>query len=383
MQAEMTPAFRRLLALGGVLAVATLGYLLRSVVVPLFIAFLLAYALAPIVTRLEALKVPRALGAFGVMTAIVAALTVAVMYLVPMFYDEMLAAINDLPEQLKARQARVEPWLLANLHLKVPHTLSDLLTDSGAQAGGMLGTASSAFFGTLSFVGIALSSLVVPVFALYLLIDFDRIVRRSRQLVPKRWAASTTEIVGQIHRTLSGYVRGQLTACIVLAALYAAGLRIVDIRLAVPIGVMTGILAFVPYVGFAIGLVLAMAMALLDWHGLTPVVGVAVVMSTVHVADIMIVTPRIVGSSVGLTPLEVLLTLMGAGCLFGFLGVLLAVPLGAVMKILIQRAFKGYIASEFYLTPPVRRSMRDSAAPRIDPADLPTQAPPAVTSKGH
>ena len=174
-----TSTFRRLVVLGSFVAAASLAYLLRGVLLPLFFAFLLAYALAPLVDRLEAMKVPRAIGAVAVMLTIAGGLTLAVMYVVPMFYDEIRAAAADLPEQLKALQTRAEPWLLSNFRVKLPHTLSDLMADSGAQAGGMLGTASTAFFGTLSFVGLALSSLVVPVFALYLLIDFDRIVRRG------------------------------------------------------------------------------------------------------------------------------------------------------------------------------------------------------------
>ena len=122
--------------------------------------------------------------------------------------------------------------------------------------------ASVALFGTLSYVAVVLSALIVPVFALYLLIDFDRIVERRSAarpapLVLRRSPTSRK----QIHRTLGGYVRGQLTANIVLGALYATGLRIVDIRLAVPIGVLTGMLAFVPYIGFGCGLTLALAMA--------------------------------------------------------------------------------------------------------------------------
>ena len=115
-----------------------------------------------------------------------------------------------------------------------------------------------ALFGTLSYVAVILSALIVPVFALYLLIDFDRIVARTGQLVPRRWYPQVAEVARQIHRTLGGYVRGQLTANIVLGALYATGLRFVDIRLAVPIGVLTGMLAFVPYIGFGCGLLLAL-----------------------------------------------------------------------------------------------------------------------------
>jgi predicted PurR-regulated permease PerM len=161
----------------------------------------------------------------------------------------------------------------------------------------------------------------------------------------------------QVHKTLGGYVRGQLTANIVLGALYASGLRFVDIRLAVPIGVLTGMLAFVPYIGFGCGLLLALSMATLDWQGPGRLLGVLAVMLGVQVLDGLVVTPRIVGRSVGLAPLEVLLTMMAAGTLFGFLGVLLAVPLGAVVKILVTRALKAYLDSDFYArgAPPTAR----------------------------
>jgi predicted PurR-regulated permease PerM len=212
-------------------------------------------------------------------------------------------------------------------------------------------TATLALFGTLGYLAVGLSALIVPIFALYLLIDFDRIVDQAGRLVPRRAYPQVSGIARQIHKTLGGYVRGQLTANIVLAALYATGLRIVDVRLAVPIGVMTGMLAFVPYVGFSCGLTIAVAMAALDWQGPGRLLGVLAVMLGVQLLDGMVITPRIVGRSVGLAPLEVLLTMMAAGTLFGFLGVLLAVPLGAVVKILVQRAVQAYLRSNFYGSP--------------------------------
>ena len=170
---------------------------------------------------------------------------------------------------------------------------------------------------------------------------------RTGQLVPRRWFPQVSEVAHQVHRTLGGYVRGQLTASLVLGAL-ATGLRMTDIRLAVPIGVMTGALAFVPYIGIGCGLLLSVSMATLDWHGPGRLAGVLAVMLGIQALDGLVVTPRIVGKSVGLAPIEVLLTMMAAGTLFGFLGVLLAVPLGAVVKILVHRAVNAYLDSEFY-----------------------------------
>jgi predicted PurR-regulated permease PerM len=340
----------------GVALVIGLAYLLRGVLVPLFLAFLLAYALDPFIDRLEAVRVPRALGAILVMLGIFGLFFLLIIYGIPLLLDELRAAAADFPEQFKRFEARADPWIWQQFHIRLPHTMGELgraVADRATkQYPDFAAAASSALFGTLSYVAVILSALIVPVFALYLLIDFDRIVSRVGELIPRRWHPSTADVAKQIHRTLGGYVRGQLTANIVLAALYATGLRLVDIRLAVPIGVLTGMLAFVPYVGFATGLVIALAMAILDWHGPGPVLGVIAVMGGVQILDGMIVTPRIVGRSVGLAPLEVLVTMMAAASLFGFLGVLLAVPLGAVVKILVQRAARAYLSSAFYKKPP-------------------------------
>lgn len=361
-QAAASQQSRRAIVFVTVVTACVIAYLLRGVLVPLFFAFLLAYALDPFVDRLEAWKVPRTLGAITVMVAIFGIFVVIVMYAIPILFDELRAAAADLPQEVQSLLDRLDPWLWSNFKTHTPRSLADLGRTAAerlqSQGPGAMSTLAFALFGTLSYLSVVFSALIVPVFALYLLIDFDRIVARTTELVPRRWLAQTRSIARQIHRTLSGYVRGQLTANIVLAALYAAGLRIVDIRLAVPIGVMTGMLAFVPYVGFGFGLFLALVMSLLDWHGAGQVAGVFIVMGSVQVCDGMFITPRIVGRSVGLAPLEVLITMMAAASLFGFFGVLLAVPLGAVVKILIQRVVKVYLASDFY-------QKADSIAPAL------------------
>ncbi len=379
---EPGTSFRRKLVFLVAVLVLGLAYLLRGVLVPLFLAFLLAYALDPFVDRLEAMRVPRPLGAILVMLGILGLVTTVLIYAIPLFVDEVRDASSALPEQIHALQSRVEPWFAHTLHVKLPHTIDDLekAATERLQSGGAYENARTFLFGTIGYVGVALSALIVPVFALYLLIDFDRIVARVGQLVPRRWSPPISDVARQIHKTLSGYVRGQLTANIVLAALYATGLRMVDIRLAVLIGVLTGMLAFVPYVGFAVGLLLAMAMAILDWQGAGTLVGVVAVMVGVQIIDAMVITPRIVGRSVGLAPLEVILTMMAAGSLFGFLGVLLAVPLGAVAKILVQRAVKAYLASDFYgRTARAELALAGGSSPTNPPTPIRSEPPTRVT----
>ncbi len=210
----------------------------------------------------------------------------------------------------------------------------------------LLRAASVARFGTLSYLAVVLSALIVPFFALYLHRPRphrgeDRPAHPSPGWFPGVRAR-------RVHKTLGGYVRGQLTASLVLGALYATGLRITDIRLAVPIGVMTGAPRAVRTSASGVALILSVSMATLDWHGPGRLFGVLAVMLGVQALDGLVVTPRIVGTSVGLAPLGVLLTMMAAGTLFGFLGVTLAVPLGAVVKILVQRGIKAYLDSAFY-----------------------------------
>jgi predicted PurR-regulated permease PerM len=344
-----------------------LTYVLRGVLIPLFFAFLLAYALDPLVDRLERLKVPRTVGAMLVMSLISGVGITILVSAVPYLIDEFRLAGEQLPDQLRALKERADPWVWRVFHINLPHTWGELASKMAeelrARAPDLAQGATIALFGTLNVILIFVATLIVPVFALYLLIDFDRNVDRTRYMIPRRWAPLIATIAGEVHHTLGGYVRGQLTACLMLSALYAGGLSLVGLRLAVPIGIVTGMLAFVPYVGFGLGLSMAIGMALLNWEGGNHMLATVGVMLVVQVLDGMLITPRVVGRSVGLRPIEVLLTMMAAATLFGFLGVLLAVPLGAVLKILVGRALRVYLDSDFYRRPPpiVETDAREAA----------------------
>ncbi len=346
-----TPGTRRVLAAAGVALALALAYTLRGVIVPLFLAFLLAYALNPVVDRLERLRVPRSVGAPLVMLALVAAVVTAIFVGVPFAVDEFKGASQRLPQQLESLRERAGDLLWTRFHYRLPETWTDIFAKYGSTLRGELpdaGKIGSAIFGTVSAIFVLLGMLIVPIFALYLLSDFDRIVVRAATLVPRRWAAGVGSVMHEIHVTLGRYVRGQLITCLILSALYSTGLSFTGVRMAVLIGVLTGTLSFIPYVGLITGTTLAVLMTLLDWHSTGQLVAVLLVMATVGILDGMVITPRIVGGSVGLKPLEVLVTMMATGTLFGFVGVLLAVPIGAVVKILLHRAVEGYLKSPFY-----------------------------------
>ena len=247
-----TPGTRRVLAaLGAALALA-LAYALRGVIVPLFLAFLLAYALDPVVDRLERLRVPRSVAAPLVMLALVAAVVTAVFLGVPFAVDEVRTASQRLPQQLDSLRERAGDLLWTRFHYRLPETWTDIFAKYGSALRGEMpdaGKIGSAFFGTVNAIFVLLGTLIVPIFTLYLLSDFNRIVARSALLVPRRWAPGVGSVMHEIHVTLGRYVRGQLITNLILAALYATGLSFTGVRMAVLIGVLTGMLSFIPYVG--------------------------------------------------------------------------------------------------------------------------------------
>lgn len=363
----MPTPYRRFAIGAAIVLTLALAYALRGVLVPLFLAFLVAYALDPAVDWLEARKVPRSVGAVLVMGGIALAVLLVLLLGVPYLAREFRQAGSELPSQIEALRLRAEPFFRESLHIELPRTWSELATkldgELQSKAPELLRGVFVALFGTLNIILVAIGALIIPLFALYLLIDFDQNRDRFKALVPRRFAPTVESIGREIHKTLGGYVRGQLTANLILAALYAIGLEIVGIRLAIPIGILTGLLAFVPYVGFGLGMLMAVTMAFLDWQGLDRVAFTIGSMLVVQALESTLITPRIVGESVGLRPIEVLLTMMAAATLFGFLGILLAVPLGAVLKILWARAVKVYLASNYYQwVPPKEEPKLDEEA---------------------
>ena len=196
--------------------------------------------------------------------------------------------------------------------------------------------------GTLSVLGSAAAALVVLVLGVYLLNDFDRITAGVTRVDPVRWRGTVTRYAGEIDQMLSQFLRGQLTVMAILAVLYSGAYALLGVRLAVPIGIIAGILNFIPYLGSGFALVAGLLMSLLDgWH-LWQLVGVVLAYTAVQTLEGFVITPRIVGQTVGLSEIWVLVALFVGAELFGFLGVLLAVPAAAVAKIFVALAVRYY-----------------------------------------
>lgn len=346
---------RWVIALAIIVLVGLLLYALRGVLTPVFFAFLIAYMLDPIVDRFEARGFSRPVGIVILLGVVLGALSLFFIFAVPAISRDFAGFVAELPTALENLLARFAPEL-EKLGITVPTSIGHLFEvydiDKAALADKAVGPATAVFTwllgGTMSVLGALASLIIVPVFAFYLLDDFDRMTAAIRDLVPPHWRPFVVDVAREVDVVLGEFVRGQLIVMLALAILYSVAYAVIGVRLAIVIGVVAGLLSFIPYVGGAIALGLALLMSLIDWNGWMQLVWVGVAYGVIQVLEGFVITPRVVGEKVGLSPIWVLFALMVGGELFDFLGILLALPAAAVAKIFFVRGIAWYRKSEFY-----------------------------------
>ncbi|MEZ4288897.1 MAG: AI-2E family transporter [Polyangiales bacterium] len=305
----------------GIVASCALVYALRGVVATVFFSFMIAYMLDPVVDWIETKGVKRA-GAIAILlAALFLVLVIMLIVLVPMFVDELSTLWNALPTFFENLRNRLEPQLAAyGVHLptSVQGALSQFHIDVRDAIEKSVKPATMAITsiagGTSSLIGSIVSIATVPIFAFYLLYEFDDLVASAGTLVPKRYRESVGSVARDINEVLGQFFRGQLIVMGALALLYGVGYALVGVPLALVIGVVAGLVSFIPYVGGATALLLAIFMCLLQWQGWEQIVWVVVVYTLVQALESFVITPKVVGDSVGLSPFVVLVALMvGAG----------------------------------------------------------------------
>lgn len=345
----------------GLIAVLALGglvYALRGVLTPIFIAFLIAYLLDPVVDRFEAHRLPRALGITVMLTLLLAGLALLVLLAVPWITRDLAVFADELPDLIARVYGQLDAflrswgiemprtWAEATQKLDIgAETLAGATSPVAAVVGWLLG-------GTVSLVGAFAGIVLVPVFAAYLLHDFDLITAGIRDLIPAQWRPNVVAVAHEVDDVLGEFIRGQLIVMVLLAIMYSLAYALLGVRLAVLIGCIAGLLSFIPYVGGAVALGLAVLMCVFNWTGWGQLIGVVVAYAAIQGIEGFVITPRVVGEKVGLSAIWVLFALMVGGELFGFLGVLLALPAAAVLKIFVLRVLRWYRSSTFFLAPP-------------------------------
>lgn len=326
--------------------------LLSPVLMPFVLAGVLAYALHPLVERLHTRRVPRWLGAGLAITLLMLVMMAVVLLIVPVITKQLPL----LKEQVPVLLDKFNEWLVpvlgrfgVELQVDVAQVRGWLQRIISGHEGEIIdGLLSSLRIGGSALMAVAGNLVLAPIVAYYLLLDWNNVVGRSKGLIPPRWRVSVQDFLDETDQVLGQYLRGQLLVMVVLAVFYTVGLALVGLKLALPIGVFTGLAVFVPYLGFGLGLVLALMAAALQFQALLGVALVGAVYAVGQMVESMYVTPKLLGERIGLHPIAVIFALMAFGHLLGFVGVLIALPASAVLLVGIRRAKTRYMASQLY-----------------------------------
>jgi predicted PurR-regulated permease PerM len=353
---QFTPTQKRAatwaaLAVLGVLVLRALG----PVLTPFLVAGVLAYALTPLVDRLDAVwdgRMPRVVAVIVVELLFILAVLCIVLLIVPVLIKEVPLMREQLPLLFDRLHGTLSPWLAqwgVRISLDLGSLREQLVQYLQTNWGDSFGSLwSSLKIGGSVAVALVGNAVLVPVALFYLLLDWKQLVVRLHELVPPRARPSVDSFASESDEVLGQYLRGQLLVMVTMAVFYSTGLALFGLDLALPIGVFTGLAMFVPYVGFGIGLVLAILAGLLEFASAKAFVMVGVVYGTGQVFEGFFLTPRLVGERIGLHPLAVIFALLAFGQLLGFVGVLIALPASAVLLVAIRRMRSGYFASKLY-----------------------------------
>ncbi len=328
-------------------------WLLGPVLMPFVVGAVLAYALHPAVTWLVARKVPRALAVILVEVVAIVAILALLLLLVPIL-SKQLPMLRDQVPVLAAKVNDVISPLLArlgvNVSLDVDSIKAFVLEHLGTNAEEIAGAAlRSVRMGGSVLLAIIGNAVLIPAVLFFLLMDWPELVDRAGNLVPPRRREAVRSFLDECDTVLGQYLRGQVLVMVALAVFYSVGLALFGFSLAVPVGVFTGLAVFIPYLGFGLGSALALLAGLLQfpgsWWG---VLAVAVVYGAGQLLESFILTPRLVGERIGLSPIAVIFALLAFGQLFGFIGVLIALPASAVATVALRRARAAYVRSDIY-----------------------------------
>jgi predicted PurR-regulated permease PerM len=363
----------------GVILVAFVVFLvlLKSILLPFVAGMAIAYLLDPTCDRLERMGSSRDL-ATVIVTAIFAVVVILFLLLiVPLALQEAVAFLGSLPDFISRTQDRLAPYVA---QLQQSFSLPDA-AEMSQLARERFGTALSWLGGALQSVvgqGLALANLlslifITPVVTFYLLRDWDRLVSKLDELLPRAHAATIRSQAALVNQTLAGFARGQSMVCLTLAFYYATGLVLVGLPFGLIVGLIAGLLTFIPYVGSLTGFGVSMAIAIGQFDDPWSIAIVALIFGVGQLVEGNFLTPKLVGDRVGLHPVWIIFALLAGGALFGFVGLLLAVPVAAVIGVLVRFGIGQYRASRLYLGSEAGIPMLDPEAPTQLPLEIPAE----------
>ncbi len=332
---------------------AWLIWLLSPILTPFLFAAILAYICDPLVDKLEARKVPRALGVTLVMLMLLGLFILLIFILVPLFTQQAATLIQRLPSSIDWLTKSVEPWFARygiELDLSRSGIKEALLENLPAADGLASRVLPSLRTGGVALLNFAVNFVLVPVVLFYVLRDWDEIVKGIGEVIPRRWFGQISHLAHDIDVVLGEFLRGTLSVMLLMSAYYVTGLWLVGLDYALPIGIVSGILVFVPFLGAIAGFVFATLTGILQVQSFTGLIPIWIVFIAGQLLEGYVVTPRLVGERIGLHPVLVIFALMAFGQLFGFFGVLLALPASAMLLVGWRHLRAKYMSSDLYST---------------------------------
>lgn len=337
------------------LGLITVGliYLLSPVLTPFFAGALLAYLLNPAVGALQKFRLPRVFCVSIVFFILMTLIVLMLFILVPMIENQIFALLNSIPDMLGWIENTVTPWVShkINNHQELIDvtSLKSMLTSTVSKVGTMAETVvSTALHSGMVLMEWTLNLILIPVVTFYLLCDWKPFLKGFDNILPRHIEPTVVALIKECDAVLSEFFRGQLLIILILAVYYSMGLTIVGLQVGIIIGTIAAVLSLVPYLGFIVGLLTATIAAYVQTSSMSLVMMVTVVFIIGHILENMVLTPNLIGHRIGLHPVVVIFAVLAGGSLFGFSGVLLALPAAAVIMVLLRFLHSKYRRSDLY-----------------------------------
>lgn len=334
-----------------------LAYLLSPILTPFLIAAVIAYICDPLADRLCLIgigqrKLSRTFATIIVLLGLIFTVLALFLVLIPLLQKQSFLISQRLPDMIDLLHDKVEPWLLSNfgVDLQIDRAeIREIIQNNWQGTKGVVASALKAAGNQgMALIGLLANIILIPVILFYMLRDWDELVAYIHALVPRRWAGKTSQIADEVDTVLAEFLRGQLSVMLALCVFYSLGLWLAGLEMALSIGLIAGLLSFVPYAGFAIGFLLALVLSLLQFGHLYDIVPVLIVFGIGQVIESYLLTPYLVGDRIGLHPAIVILALMAGGQLFGFVGVLIALPVTAAISVGLIHLKQSYLESDAF-----------------------------------
>ena len=328
-------------------------WVLSPILAPFLAAAILAYIFDPLVDKLEMKGLSRTWGTIIAVLVLLIAVLLLLVIILPLFYKEISQLTQMIPNFVEHLKTSVVPWVSNKFGIEIsldPNSFRQFMQENIGDAGGIAKRVfATVGTGGLAVVAILVNLALIPIVLFYVLRDWDILVGKVDAIIPRRYHDTVSSITREIDAVLSEFLRGQLMVMLLMAAFYVIGLWAVGLKFALPVGLITGLLVFVPYLGVGLGMVLGTVAAVMQFDSILGVALVWGVFGAGQIIESFFVTPKFVGERIGLHPVAVIFALLAFGQVFGFFGVLLALPASAAILVGLRHADARYRASNVYI----------------------------------